>query len=65
MFRKTIEGRAVLDILRTILQTAVAAGVPAQKYLVNVMRQDPDEVAEHPERFTPLAWSARQVTEQP
>lgn len=65
MFRKTIEGRAVLDILRTILQTAVAAGVPAQEYLVDVMRADPEEVAEHPERFTPLAWSARQTTAQP
>jgi hypothetical protein len=65
MFRKTIEGRAVLDILRTILQTAVAAGVPAQEYLVDVMRADPDAVAEHPERYTPLAWSARQATEQP
>jgi hypothetical protein len=65
MFRKTIEGRAVLDILRTILQTAVAAGVPAQEYLVDVMRADPEAVAEHPERYTPLAWSARQVTEEP
>ncbi len=59
MFRRTIEGRAVLDILRTILQTAVAAGVPAQDYLVEVMRTDPDEVAEHPERYTPRAWAAR------
>lgn len=64
MFRRTIEGRAVLDILRTILQTAVAAGVPAHEYLVDVMRTDPEEVAEHPERYTPLAWSARQAPEQ-
>ncbi len=64
MFRQTIEGRAVLDILRTILQTAVAAGVPAQEYLVDVMRADPDEVAEQPERYTPLAWLARQAAEQ-
>ncbi|MEE8410696.1 MAG: transposase, partial [Myxococcota bacterium] len=63
MFRKTIEGRVVLDILRTILQTAVAAGVPAQEYLVDVMRADPDAVAEHPERHTPLAWSARREAE--
>ncbi len=63
MFRKTIEGRVVLDILRTILQTAVAAGVPAHEYLVDVMRASPDEVADHPERFTPLAWSARQTAE--
>jgi hypothetical protein len=61
MFRRTIEGRAVLDILRTILQTAVAAGVPAHEYLVDVMKADPDEVAAHPERYTPLAWSDHQV----
>jgi hypothetical protein len=59
MFRRTIEGRAVLDILRTVLQTAVAAGVPAQEYLVHVMRADPEEVAAHPELFTPRAWRAQ------
>jgi hypothetical protein len=64
MFRRTIEGRAVLDILRTILQTAVASGVPAHEYLVDVMRADPDEVAAHPERYTPLAWSARRASQQ-
>ena len=63
MFRRTIEGRAVLDILRTILQTAVAAGVPAHEYLVDVMRADPDEVAAHPERYTPLAWSVRRAAD--
>jgi len=65
MFRRTIEGRAVLDILRTILQTAVAAGVPAQEYLIDVMRADPEEVAEHPERFTPRAWGARHAVVDP
>jgi hypothetical protein len=62
MFRRTIEGRTVLDILRTVLQTAVAAGVPAHEYLVAVMRSSPDEVAAHPERYTPRAWSARRAT---
>ncbi len=65
LFRRTIEGRAVLDILRTILQTAVAAGVPAQEYLIDVMRADPKEVAEHPERFTPRAWGARHAVADP
>jgi len=64
MFRRTIEGRVVLDILRTILQTAVAAGVPAQEYLVDVMRSNPKEILEHPERYTPRAWAARQKVEQ-
>jgi hypothetical protein len=65
MLRRTIEGRAVLEILRTILQTAVAAGVPTQEYLVDVMRADPEEVAAHPELFTPRGWSERQAERQP
>ncbi len=59
LFRRTIEGRVVLDIVRTILQTAVAADVPVQDYLIDVLRSDPAEVAEHPERYTPRAWSRR------
>ena len=62
LFRRTIEGRAVLDILRTILQTAVAADVPVHRYLVDVLKSDPKEIADHPERFTPLAWAKRQPT---
>lgn len=58
MFRKTLEGRFVLDVVRTILQTAVAAGAPAHEYLVSVLRMSEDEVAKHPERFTPRAWVA-------
>ena len=65
LFRRTIEGRAVLDILRTILQTAVAAGAPAQEYLVDVMKTDPDEIAKHPENYTPLAWARRQAGQPP
>jgi hypothetical protein len=61
MFRLTIEGRVVLDIVRTVLQTAVAAGVPVQEYLVDVMRAKPEDVTEHPERYTPRAWAARQA----
>jgi hypothetical protein len=37
MFRQTLEGRFVLDIIRTVLQTAVAAGVPAHDYLTSVL----------------------------
>ena len=58
MFRQSLEGRFVLDIVRTILQTAVAAGVPVHAYVESVLRADADEVAEHPERFTPRAWAA-------
>jgi hypothetical protein len=61
MFRRSLEGRFVLDIVRTILQTAVAARVPVHEYLVSVLRADPKEIAKHPERFTPYAWAARQT----
>jgi hypothetical protein len=59
MFRRSLEGRFVLDIIRTVLQTAVAARVPIHEYLVSVLKTDPEEVASHPERFTPRAWAAR------
>ena len=65
MFRRSLEGRFVLDIVRTILQTAVAARVPVHQYLVSVLRADPDEIAENPERFTPYAWGERHPAEQP
>ncbi len=65
MFRITLEGRFVLDIVRTILQTAVAARVPVHEYLTSILRSDAAEVEEHPERFTPLAWSVRKQTKQP
>jgi hypothetical protein len=63
MFRKSLEGRFVLDIIRTVLQTAVAAGVPVHEYLVSVLREDPDEIANNPERYTPLGWATRRVSQ--
>ncbi len=45
LFRKTLEGRFVLDVVRTILQTAVAAGAPVHDYLVSVLRTSEDEIA--------------------
>ena len=58
MFRKTIEGRVVLDIIRTILQTAVAADVSVQEYLIDVLKTDPKKVAKNPELYTPKAWAS-------
>lgn len=58
MFRRSLEGRFVLDIVRTILQTAVAAGVPAHEYLVSVLRGCDAEIQAQPSRFTPHAWAA-------
>jgi hypothetical protein len=57
LFRTTLEGRFALDIMRSVLQTAIAARVPLQQYLLAVLRAPPDEVATHPQRFTPCAWA--------
>lgn len=59
MFRMTLEGRFVLDIIRTILQTAVAARAPVHEYLVSILRENAKEIEAHPDRFTPYAWAAR------
>jgi hypothetical protein len=57
LFRTTLEGRFALDIMRSVLQTAVAAGAPLQLYLLAVLRAPPADVAAAPERFTPRAWA--------
>ena len=58
MFRRSLEGRFALDVVRTVMQTAVAAGVPVHEYLESVLRADAEVIAAHPERFTPRAWVA-------
>ncbi len=61
MFRASLEGRFALDIMRTVLQTAVAARAPLQDYLLAVLRASPEEVADDPARFTPREWAAENV----
>lgn len=56
MFRRSLEGRFVLDVVRTVLQTAVAAGVPVHEYLVSVLRTSDDDISTAPNRYTPRAW---------
>ena len=63
LFRRSLEGRFVLDVVRTILQTAVAADVPVHEYLVSVLRADADEVAANPQLFTPRAWAMNEAFE--
>jgi hypothetical protein len=57
MFRVTLRGRFVFDILRTVLQTAVAARAPLQEYVLCLLRTPADEICATPELFTPLAWA--------
>jgi hypothetical protein len=54
----------VLDILRTLLQTAVAAGAPPHQYLVDVLMARPEDIEAHPERSTPAAWLEQRRDQQ-
>ena len=49
MFRKGIEGSFVLDVVRTILHTAVAAAAQAHDVCVSVLRTSEDAIESHPE----------------
>jgi hypothetical protein len=58
MFRVTLEGRFALDIMRTVLQTAVAARAPLQQYMLDVLRTPHADIEADPGSFTPHAWAA-------
>ena len=58
LFRTSLEGRFALDIMRSVLQTAVAARAPLQEYILSVLRASPAEVASTPGLFTPREWAA-------
>ena len=53
-FRKTRNGRAVLDVLRTINATCTAAKIDLTVYLRYVFKHLPD-IAENPKNYTPYA----------
>jgi hypothetical protein len=53
-FRKNRNGRAVLDVLRTINSTCTAARIDPADYMRYVFKQG-EELHDHPERFTPYA----------
>ena len=55
-FRKTERGRVALDIIRTVVMTATAAGVPLIQYLVWLFR-NADDMNERPQEFTPFAYA--------
>ena len=55
-FRMTLEGRFALDIMRTILQTAVASKSSVPAYLEWVLQSDPEDVEKNPQNYTPYAY---------
>ena len=58
-FRDTAEGRARFDILRTMHQTCVCAGVSFGLYLLYILMQSDLDIQRNPENFTPLAVKNR------
>jgi hypothetical protein len=65
LFRTSLEGRFALDIMRTVLQTAVAAHAPLQEYVLSVLRASPADVAAAPGLFTPREWAATNAQSSP
>jgi len=61
-FRKTFIGRAVYDILRTVIATVTAAGVSLKEYIPFVMKNK-EQAAQHPEKFTPYAFALLKKSE--
>jgi hypothetical protein len=57
LFRQSLEGRFSLDVMRTVLQTAIAAEVDLTAYVMWVMRMPKDAVAADPGEYTPQAFS--------
>jgi hypothetical protein len=58
LFRTSLEGRFALDIMRSVLQTAVAARAPLQEYILSVLRTPPAIVGAAPSLLTPRVWAA-------
>jgi hypothetical protein len=59
LFRDCIEGRQALDVIRSLIQTAVAANKNATAYVEWALKQDERDVEAHPEKFTPYAFLAQ------
>jgi hypothetical protein len=53
-FTKTRNGRAVMDILRTINATCTAAGIDLTVYIRHIFKHR-SQLQSHPEKFTPYA----------
>jgi hypothetical protein len=64
LFRKSLEGRFALNIMRTIFQTATAAKAPLAEYFVFVLRADKAKIKANPENYTPLAYAKSKITNQ-
>ena len=57
-FRSSYEGRACIDIIRTIYSTAKEFQIDVHEYVIDIMLHK-DEAKAHPEDWTPWAWKQR------
>jgi len=62
MFRQTLEGRFALDVLRSVYQTATISGVPLNDYIIDILKTDPQKIADNPEDYTPSNWRQRHLS---
>lgn len=53
----TLEGRMRSDIIRSALATCAFARVDARKYILFILLADPEFMSEHPEHYTPKAFT--------
>jgi hypothetical protein len=56
-FRATLEGRFVLDILRTEIQTAIAADARILEYFVHTLMSPREQIEANPQNYTTYAWA--------
>ena len=63
-FRKTRDGRARLDVLRTINASCTAARLDITDY-IRYCHKHPEELRAHPERFTPFAVRPKELLQRP
>ena len=65
LFRTTLEGRFALDIVRTVTQTAIASDVDVKEYLMFVLKSNPTDVRENPEKYLPKVFREMHPPQEP
>jgi len=57
LFRTSLEGRFALDIVRTVVQTAIMSKVDVANYLEWVISAPEQDIVDNPTYFTPFAYA--------
>ncbi len=57
LFRTSLEGRFALDVVRTMVQTAIASSLDPKDYLLRVLKIDDAEIEKNPHLYTPRKLS--------